>query len=111
MKPLPFQIVSNPGGKDGARFVCRRCDAHAVLPLVREAKAFNPEATTKRAEAAGWRVTGNQQCGTGQGRKPRPQGNPPTRTTGDPDGRCQGAAARSDPRGTDAHSPHPRYPL
>ncbi len=57
--PLPFQItrrLENGSWKETARFQCSRCDAHRDFALIRQSKAFNPEATIKNAAAAGWDV-------------------------------------------------------
>lgn len=62
MRELPFRISHKADGSAAARgaanFTCVRCHCSADLPLVRQRSAFNPEATVKRAEAAGWRVNG-----------------------------------------------------
>lgn len=59
MRVLPFEIIQDrQRGSEMARFTCRRCGGHDLLPLVRQAKAFNPQATVKRALAAGWDSSG-----------------------------------------------------
>lgn len=55
---LPFSIMRPGGGRQLARFVCARCTAHAELPIVLVAGKMSPHDTLKRAEAAGWRLSG-----------------------------------------------------
>lgn len=58
-KTWPYVVIKRPDGRDAARFVCARCEAHAELPLVRGAGkgVINGEATAHRAAQAGWEVT------------------------------------------------------
>lgn len=66
--PLPFEItrrLENGSWKESARFRCSRCDAHADFPLIRQTRAFNPEATIKKAAESGWEVkhgSGRAEC-------------------------------------------------
>jgi hypothetical protein len=59
MTGLPFEIsrhMQDGRWTERARFVCARCEGKAEFPLIRQSRAFNPEATIKNAAAAGWSV-------------------------------------------------------
>ena len=64
MRNLPFVPIRTAavGGREVARFVCTRCEAHAESPLVKsgDRRRMNPEATIKRVEAVGWRINGER---------------------------------------------------
>lgn len=64
MKDLPFVPLRTAavGGREVARFVCHRCEAHVESPLVKsgQRRRMNPEATIKRIVAVGWHINGQR---------------------------------------------------